>query len=346
MEAATTRFLWSILRKRGKQIMADSLVSLNKNPDIIKLLEVLNTPGMETQKQDYESIIKYIDTLENQYSTIRSEIAELKSQISGIKDKKNPFVAMAEKMDSSVSDMRTKLMEVRDSIISFTKNTLETIRDKGLTALGSVSGFLKIKDGLQAMSSGLEKSIANAENTVNKIEAMSREYHEIGSNVRNIGRIFTGREINEEIKANGRLAEAMELPFVGIKNAFTAMDKTVNIAAAKVENLESYNQEKAMQVLQTDIEKVVGETVQSGKSVVSTEISPLLTEFQPELSRMSEPELRAIYREVIETGMSKDITADENDALQAMIEKIEVLLPQTGEYEATEQLDLEYGVEM
>jgi len=326
--------------------MADTLAPLYKNPDVINFLEVMNAPGMETQKQDYESLIKYVDTLENQYSALRSEIAELKTQISGIKDKKNPFVAMVEMMESAVSDMGTKLTGIRDSIISFTQNALDTIRDKGLTALGSVSGFLKIKDGLQAVSSGLEKSVVNAESTVKKIEAMSCEYHEMGNSARNIGRIFIGREINEEIKANGNLAEAMEMPFIGIKNAFTAMGKTVNMAAAKVESLERYNQEKDMQALQPDVETVAGETAQSDISTESAKINFILTELQTERSRMSGPELRSMYQELLETGMSRDITADENDALQAMIGKIEALLPHTEEHEATEFPDMEQGVEM
>lgn len=326
--------------------MAEVLALMTENPDAVKLLSYLKASGMETQRQDYGSLVNYIDTIESQYNSIIKELTELKSQISGIKDTKNPITVMAGRMESTVLDIGARLRSIKDSIISFTKNALDTIRDKGLSALNTVSGFIKVKDNLQAMSGMLEKSTASAENSIEKIEAMSRQYHEIGNNAKNIGRIFIGRETNEEIKTNGKLAKAMELPFIGIKNAYAVINEMVNKATLKIESLEKYNIEKVPQVKE-DINEIVTEKItQSDKTAEPSELTTMLTELQSELSKMSSPELLSMYQELLETGKNSDLTTDENTILQATVEKIETMLPYTEEHDAAEFLDLEQTMEM
>lgn len=158
--------------------MAEAMALMSDNPDVIKLLDYLKSPGMEKNQQEYSSLIKYVDAIENQYNSILSELAELKEQISGIKDKKNPLAVMAEHLDTLAADVGAKLKNLKDGIISFTKNALDTVKEKGLSALGSVFGALHVKDGLQAMSSGLAKSVAALDKAVTRVDNLDQHNRE------------------------------------------------------------------------------------------------------------------------------------------------------------------------
>ena len=216
-----------------------------KNDQSVKdFIDHLNDPNFEVQKQDYMALIEYVGVVEKQYDSILKELNALKEQVGGIKDKENPLVSIVAKVQEEATDIGEKLNALKDRIITFTQNALETVKEKGLITLDKVSGFLEIKDNLQAMSKGLEKAIDHAEKSIQKIDSISREYHEMENRAANIGRIFAGKETSSDIKENGKLAKALQLPQVGLQKALTAMSDTVKKAIEKVQSLEAYASER------------------------------------------------------------------------------------------------------
>jgi hypothetical protein len=145
--------------------MTDVLVlSVRDNPDIIKLLNMFNTPGYESERQEFSSMLDYFEALTNQYNALMAQMTALDEKVSGITDKKNPLAIMTERIGSIVSSIGDKLAAIKDSIVDFAKDTLETAKDKSLSALGAAAGFLHISDGLQAVSEGLNKAAEKVEN--------------------------------------------------------------------------------------------------------------------------------------------------------------------------------------
>jgi hypothetical protein len=132
-------------------------VSLRDDPEVLKLVDVLGEPGSETQSKQYAALLDYFETLTNQYNAMMTELAAVKERLGDITDKKNPITVMVEHLSGVISGIGAKLMAIKDSIVEFTKNTLESARDKGLSAVGAVAGALHIHDGLEAISKGLGK---------------------------------------------------------------------------------------------------------------------------------------------------------------------------------------------
>jgi hypothetical protein len=159
--------------------MAAALVlPMNDNPDIMELLEMLNQPGFEGEKKEYASVLDYVFTLTNQYNSIMAELADLKERVSGITDKKNPLAVMVEHLENLALGIGEKLNHLRESVISFTKDALNTVKEKGLSALGSVFRFLHVKDGLQAMSDGLAKSVEGLNKAVTRVDSLEQRNQE------------------------------------------------------------------------------------------------------------------------------------------------------------------------
>lgn len=139
--------------------MAGTLATpLREQPDIIKLLDFFKTPGHESEHQEYAALLDYVETVENRYTSILDELTALREQISGIADKKNPTAVMVERLSSVVSGIGERLKALKDSIVEYAQNTFNAAKDKSLSAVGAVSGFLHIRDGLQAVSNGLGKA--------------------------------------------------------------------------------------------------------------------------------------------------------------------------------------------
>ena len=141
--------------------MAETLtLPLRDDPDVKKLIDLLSAPGFQTQLRDYTSTLDYVDTLTNQYNAIMTELSVLKEQLGTMIDNKNPIIVILDNHSNVVSDIGEKLKAIKDGIVEFTKNTLKTVKDKGLSALGAISGALHIHESLDAISKGLNSAAA------------------------------------------------------------------------------------------------------------------------------------------------------------------------------------------
>lgn len=159
--------------------MAQTVVlPLLGNPDVKALLELLNTPEFQTQRQEYTALLNHVDSITQQYSTILTELNALKEQVGKLGNRKGTLSVMGERLDTFASDVGEKMKNLKDGVILFTKNALDTVKEKGLSALGSVFGVLHVKDGLQAMSNGLAKSVQALDKAVHRVESLDRHNRE------------------------------------------------------------------------------------------------------------------------------------------------------------------------
>lgn len=145
---------------------------LHENSDIQELIKLLSSPAYQSQRHEYISLLNYVEDITQQYNTILTELNALKEKVSGITDKKSSFVVMVERLDNLSSGIGMRLTNLKDSIVSSARNTLNAVKEKGLSALGSVLGFLHVKDGLQAMSNGLAKSVDSLNKAVSRVEGL------------------------------------------------------------------------------------------------------------------------------------------------------------------------------
>jgi hypothetical protein len=139
-------------------------ISMREQPDVRKLLDFFGAAGRQSERQEYEALLDYVETVENRYNSILDELTALREAVSGIADRKSPVHIMVERIVSFISGIGAKLKEIKDNIVESVKNALNSARDKGLSAIGRASEVLHIKDGLQAVSNGLGKAAAGLAN--------------------------------------------------------------------------------------------------------------------------------------------------------------------------------------
>ena len=214
--------------------MAEALtIPMRNDPDVKKLLDHLNAPGMESQRQEYISLLDYVDSITEQYTTILSELDALKEKVSKITDKKNPLAIMVDNLEKLAADVGAKLKNLKDGILSFTKNALDTVKEKGLSALGSVFGALHVKDGLQIMSSGLTKSVAALDKAVARVDNLEQHNREktaeheaippTAEQLVSLSELLADTRLDFENLSQGELKAVYEkLLAIGMDNSLTA----------------------------------------------------------------------------------------------------------------------------
>ena len=143
------------------------MFNLRDNADILKILEMFDTPEYEAEKQEFHSMLTYFEALTSQYNALMLQMNAINEKVSSITDRKNPLTVMAEHITNIVAGFGEKLKALKDSIIAFAVNTYESAKDKSLSAVGAVSGALHIHEGLEAISKGLDKAAQKAENLEN-----------------------------------------------------------------------------------------------------------------------------------------------------------------------------------
>ena len=112
---------------------------------------------------------------------------------------------------------------------------MTAFKEKGIAALNSVMSFFKVNKALNAVRNSVDKSIVSAEKSIAKIETMSKEMHSAGSHVRNIGRALIGRETKNDVKENGKIMKAAQLPFRASEATMSGIKKAVSSMIGKRE---------------------------------------------------------------------------------------------------------------
>ena len=97
--------------------MAETItMTLNDNPNIKELLELLKSPGYQAQRQEYTALLDGVDAIVKQYNTILTELDALKEKVSKITDRKNPIVVMVDHLENLANGVGEKLKNLRDGI--------------------------------------------------------------------------------------------------------------------------------------------------------------------------------------------------------------------------------------
>lgn len=220
-----------------------AIVPLIDNSHIQELLEVIKSNKMETQFNDVSMLVEYIDTMEKQLTSVLDELNNVQYQLNELKDTQHPIKTSCQKMlndlQTQVKTMLEKFNEVKTAIIEGAKNALSAFKEKGIIALDGVMNFFNVKKGLNSISRDAEKAIALCENSIAKINTISKEVHAVGSHMRNIGRAMMGKDIQDDVKANGIISKTAQLPFHLSQKVNSNIKKTVNALAFKLDLLNS-----------------------------------------------------------------------------------------------------------
>jgi len=214
---------------------------LRENEHVKELLSIMESNQMDTG--DLRGLLGYVGAMERQLDAAVVELQAMRQELSDMREDQNHPVRKAlqnavRTLERSVGEAQKKLNVIKESIINGCKSAVSAFKEKGISALSHIAGFFKIKNSLESLRNSLNNGIDADKSAIAKIEAVSAEFHQAGTHVKNMGRAMLGKETVQDIKPAGKLAKALEAPFRSELSCLANAKKSVESAIGKLEQLE------------------------------------------------------------------------------------------------------------
>ena len=140
--------------------------------------------------------------------------------------------------------MRQHLTELKAHIVEGCKNTLTALKKQGVSALDGIGRFFRVEPMLKKIGKVADKSVQIDSKAIEKIQALSSEYHEAGRHLKNMGRTFLGKDVIEDAKSPGKFAALLTAPYKANKSCMLAAKQNVEKALENLSQLHERVQQR------------------------------------------------------------------------------------------------------
>lgn len=179
--------------------------ALKDQPEIVDLLQVLMENGLKKEQREVESLVTYLDSMEEQFGQVFLELQEVRKQLAQIQDS-----------------------GAKASVQRLVKQAGEVFREKGVDALRKTVAAMKIPSALAKLEKGLHGAREHMNRHAEQMAVLGSELHVAGSHARNIGRILVGkaaREVEPQTPDGGFTAKIRK-SFLAMSGRFSSMEQT------------------------------------------------------------------------------------------------------------------------
>lgn len=217
--------------------------TLQQDPSIKELLQILQDVKMEVPANELLGLLKYVDSLERQMSQVVGELQGVKNQLHDLQERKSPLVKayadVTQKLEMKIKETGVQISAVKNTLLEQVKKAVRNFKQHGLSGLHKALDFLQVKKGLLAIRDSLNQSIVDTHKSIAKIDTISREYHQVGSHLKNIGNAVMNKEpVEQSLKENGKLSAFIKAPFRINLRRLNSSRHTIDNALSLVEKLE------------------------------------------------------------------------------------------------------------
>ena len=211
------------------------------NKDVVELFSILREHSSPSLA-DFQELLKQVGTMEQQLEAAVRELTAMRRDLAEMERRRHPAVNAMRKavtfVQAQVLELREKLSALIQAIVDGCKNAVAAFRQKGIAALDTVTRFFRVRPMLEAVQAQAAHAAEGADRAVERIEAVSRKYHEAGRHLKNAGRTLTGKETVQEIKPPGKAAKTAAAPFRATRACFRSIEKNAASAMGRLGRLE------------------------------------------------------------------------------------------------------------
>lgn len=222
-----------------------SKARLAENKYVKELLEVLKE-NPSPSSQEFMEMVAHVGELENRLAEAVDELKTMREEMQKVQNRSLKAVLQkgCKTLETNISSMRLRLSELKEHIVEGCKHTLSAFKTHGAATLDGMGRFFHIKPMLEGMQKAVDHSIKTDNHAIDKIEAFSKEYHEAGRHLKNMGRTLTGKKPIQEAKAPGKISNAMSIPYKADRACMMAAKRSITKAMQNLERLQESAQRK------------------------------------------------------------------------------------------------------
>lgn len=219
--------------------MGAAQAKLSEQPEIIDLLRVLEQSKLMKERQEVESLVNYLDNMENQFGEVLKELKEVKGQLTQIQDKgvKSSATRLMEGAENKIEEIGNQLKTVRVNIVKSAKQAVQAFKEKGVGALQKAVEAMKIPSALSRLKEAFRCGKESMNDRADKMAVISSEIHAAKNHAKNAGRIFMGKaakEVEPQSMDKGITAR-IEKAYLACGRGFERMEQEADRAMKKLE---------------------------------------------------------------------------------------------------------------
>lgn len=175
--------------------METQAISLSVHPQILDLMEVLEQNDLAKQKEEVQSLVGYIENMEYNLSVMTAEIQEMHKEVSRLHDKgiRAKCTQILSKAEVKIGQIKAMVSTTKNRMMEAAGNAVKTYKEKGKSALIQAVNAMRIPAVLSAMKKGFSYTAQSMQQSARQLDTVREELHEVGSHMKNAGRIMIGR---------------------------------------------------------------------------------------------------------------------------------------------------------
>lgn len=217
---------------------------LTKDEMIMMLMDLLKQNNMQEKSNVMYETAAYIDVLESKLDQMSKELTAMRKQLvemdnktlaAGIKEAINKSIT---KSQIAINDMKEKVSEVKSEMKAKAKSIVDEIKLKGKAALNRVAEFTRLTSKLAYVREGIREGIKETDKTIERINGFGHGMRNAGRQIVNSFRVLAGHEEKESSEDKKMyITGILRSPWVGQKKVYEGMERVLNGAIDRLENL-------------------------------------------------------------------------------------------------------------
>lgn len=182
--------------------METQAISLNVHPQIIDLYEVLEKNGLHKQKEDVQSLVGYIESMEYNLSVMMSEIQEMHTEVNRLHDKgiRAKCAKVVAKAEDKIQQAGTMVSVTKGKLVESAGEAVKTFKEKGKAALVQAVEGMRIPAALSKIKSVFSHAAQAMRQSAGQLDVIRGELHEVGGHMKNAGRALLGKPAKQAEK--------------------------------------------------------------------------------------------------------------------------------------------------
>ena len=218
-------------------------VELTKEKNLMELLDLLRKNNMKEAANSIFEMAAYVDVMEKKMDSVLDELTTVKNQLHKMEEReaekglKQSLKRAVNKLEQDCKAMKEKLSEVKTEIKAKAGEIVTAAKQKGKAALNRVAEFLGIKKKLEGIRQNVQKSIADVDKSIGKIDAFGRGMREAGQKIANTFRTFADKPEKEYGEKKFSKTELIKKPFQAKRKLLSGILNCADAAIEKTEQL-------------------------------------------------------------------------------------------------------------
>lgn len=211
---------------------------LAENPLIVELLGLLAKNKATEQYAEFNQLVSCVSAMEEQLNRTATELSAVKRELQTLrgslsKEDKAALSGLSASLGAAVKRGREQLSALKGLILRAARTAVKDFKDKGVIVLSGALEALGVHKAVTALQNHFSSTARAVEIGIARMEAVGQELRGVGSHVRNIGRVLSGKERQEAGQSRGETAVLAPL-----RHIRDALRKAENLAGQTVGSLE------------------------------------------------------------------------------------------------------------